>query len=81
MLKKNAQRLPTGRRHSEVLKKFATSLFIYAEPLAYNFLQENVPQALPSLRSIQNIVHSEYQTINEGDFRFNELAAYTYMTA
>ena len=46
----------------------------------YFFLQENLPQALPSVQSIQNIVHSEYKTINEGDFRFNELAAHI-MTA
>ena len=43
-----------------------TSLFIYA---AYDFLQKNV---MPSLRSVQRIVHSEYKTINEGQFRFDE---------
>ena len=73
---RNAQCLPKGRRHSEVLKKFATSLFIYAGPLAYNFLQENLPQALPCLRSIQQVVHSEYKTIHEGEFRFEELVAH-----
>ena len=31
---------------------------------------------MPSLRTVQRIVHSEYKTINEGQFRFNELAEY-----
>ena len=39
-------------------------------------MQENLPQALPSLRNTQNIVRSGYKTINEGKFRFNELAAH-----
>ena len=73
---KNAQCLPTGRRHSEILKKFSTSLLIYAGPLAYNFLHENLPQALPSLRTVQRIIHSEYNTISEGEFRFDELATH-----
>lgn len=73
---RNAQRLPRGRRHPEVLKKFCTSLLIYAGPLAYNFLQENLSQALPCLQTIQRIVHSEYKTIHEGEFRFEELVAH-----
>ena len=71
---KNAERLPSGRRHSEIIKKFATSLLIYAGPLAYDFLHENIPKALPSLRSIQRVICTEYQTIAEGNFRFKELA-------
>ena len=73
---RNVSRLPHGRRHSEMLKKFATSLFIYARSLAYDFLQKNLSQVMPSLRSVQRIVHSEYKTINEGQFRFDELAEY-----
>ena len=37
----------------DILKKFATSLLVYAGPLAYDCLYENLPKALPSLRSIQ----------------------------
>ena len=58
------------------MKKFATSLFIYAGSLAYDFLQKNLSKVMPSLRSVQRIVHSEYKTINEGQFRFDELAEY-----
>ena len=56
---KNAERLPHGRRHPEVLKKFSIALFIYAGPVAYEFLQQNLPQALPSLPTIRRIVHSQ----------------------
>ena len=32
-----------------------------------------MPQALPSLRSVQRSVHNEYLIIHEGQFRFDEL--------
>ena len=47
------------------MKKFATSLLIYAGPLAYNFLQQNMPEALPCIRTIQNLIYSEYHPIQE----------------
>ena len=37
---KNAERVPEGRIHLEIIKKFATSLFIYIGPLAYHFTAE-----------------------------------------
>ena len=70
---RNATALPQVKRHTEVLKKFATALFIYAEPLAYNFLQKYLHQALPSLRTVQRIVHASYDTLNEGEFCFDGL--------
>jgi len=71
---KNACKYPTQRRHSELLKKFATALFIYSGPLCYEFIHQNMPHALPSLRSVQKIIHSQYKTMDEGRFRFNDLA-------
>lgn len=73
---KNAHRLPHGQRHPEVLKKFSTSLFIYAGPLAYDFLQRNLSHALPSLRTVQRLVQSQYKTLHEGKFQFDELVAH-----
>ena len=32
-----------------------------------------MPQALPSIRTVQSVIHSEYKTISEGSFRFDEL--------
>ena len=71
---KNAVKAPKGRRHLEVIKKFAISLFIYTGPMAYKFLQQNITLALPSLRTIQSQIYSEYRVISEGEFRFDELS-------
>ena len=71
--KKNAGKNGTQRRHPAVLKQFATALFIYSGPLAYEFIYHNISGALPSLRTVQRAVHSEYKTIDEGDFRFDDL--------
>ena len=45
---RNALKVNTAMRHEEVIKKFATSLFIYCGPMAYNFLHQNLHGALPS---------------------------------
>ena len=70
---KNVQKMPKQRRHNELLKKFATSLLIFAGPLSYEFVHQNMPEALPSLRSVQRIVLNDYQPFHEGEFRFDEL--------
>lgn len=70
---KNAIVLPNRKRHEEVLKKFATSLFIYCGPLSYEFLHRNMSNALPSLRTVQRIVSDKYNALQEGKFRFDEL--------
>ena len=59
---KNASIYPSQRRHTEILKKFSTALFIYCGPLAYEFLHQNMCQALPSLRTVQRIIHAQYKT-------------------
>ena len=69
----NSLELPKQRRHDFVIKKFATSLLIFAGPLAYKFLHRNMPVALPCLRTVQRIVFEEYCCITEGEFRFDEL--------
>ena len=73
---RNANVLPYRKRHPDILKKFATALFIYAGPLAYDFLQQNLHQALPSLRTIQRVVHAHYKTINEGEFDYDGLVCH-----
>ena len=70
---KNHNKCPTHRRHSAILKKFATVLFILAGPMAYELIQQNMPEALPSIRTIQSTIYLEYKTISEGSFRFDEL--------
>jgi hypothetical protein len=69
----NSKKYSTQRTHPEILKKFATSLFIYAGPLAYEFIQQNMAEALPSLRTVQTAIRMEYKTLKEGSFRFDDL--------
>ena len=49
----NTGKIPTQRRHDTIIKKFATALYIFAGPMAYDFIHKNLPQALPSLRTVQ----------------------------
>ena len=71
---RNVGKVPTQRHHPTVLKKFSTALFIYSGPLAYEFIQQNMPEALPSVRTVQTAIHAKYKTIDEGCFRFDDLA-------
>ena len=70
---KNVGKFKTQQRHPEILKKFSTVLFILAGPLAYELIQQNMPEALPCVRTVQSAIHSEYETMHEGVFRFDEL--------
>ena len=70
---KNSRKLPKQRRHNFVMNKFATSLLIFAGPLAYRFLHSNMPIAIPSLRTVQKILFEDYTCITEGEFRFDDL--------
>ena len=72
----NYCKFPTCQRCSTTIKKFATALFLYSGPLAYEFLQQNIPQALPCTRTIQGAIYAEYNRIDEGSFRFDELQAH-----
>ena len=41
--------------------------------MAYTFFCQNLPEALPCLRTVQRMINSEYCNINEGEFRFDDL--------
>lgn len=70
---RNMGKIPTQRRHGSNVKKFATSLYIFSGSTAYEFLQQNLPHALPSLKTVQNIVNSCYSHIEEGQFQFEKI--------
>ena len=72
----NSAKQPKQRRHPEILKKFAVLLFIYAGPLAYEFIHSNMAEAIPSLSTVKHIVHNYYCHIGEGEFRFDSLSSY-----
>lgn len=61
------------RRHRLTLKKFGTLLYIYAGSMAYECIHRNMAEALPSLRTVQSLVYSQYSKIEEGVFRFDAL--------
>ena len=62
-----------GKRHDTIINQFATAIYILAGPLAYEFIYANLQCALPSLRSGETMVQSQYSHINEGVIRFDEL--------
>ena len=70
---KNVGKTNSQKRHSLVLKKFSTLLLINAGSMAYEFIHKNMPEALPSLRTVQSIIYKEYEHIREGQFRLDEL--------
>ena len=41
--------------------------------MAYNMIQKNMEDALPSLRTVQRTIHSEYHPLSEGQFQFDGL--------
>ena len=57
----------------KLLKNFACSLLLYAGPMGYNFIHKNMSVAIPSLRTIQRVLHTDYCMLSEGEFRFDEL--------
>jgi len=62
--------------NTQIIKKFATALFIYCSPLSYEFIHQNMHEALSSLRTVQRIIHAEYKTLDEGMLRFDDLSRY-----
>ena len=70
-IKTNSGKNPKQRRHDENIKKFSTALYILCGSMAYEFIHKNLPQAMPSVRTIQSTIHSQYTHIEEGEFRFD----------
>ena len=69
----NKSHYPTHRRHPSIHKNLQPLFFILAGPMAYELIPQNMPQGLPSIRTVQSAIHSEYTIIPEGYFRFDEL--------
>ena len=70
----NVNQVPKRRRHSEVMKKFAISLLFTAGSLAYELVHKNMPEAFPSLRTVQKEVNKKYCSMVEGEFQFDMLS-------
>ena len=39
--------------------------------MAYNLIQKNMEDALPSLRTVQRMIRSEYYPLSEAQFQFD----------
>ena len=59
---KNHDKCPTHRRHPSIVKKL-TVLFILAGPMAYELIQQNIPEALPSIRTVQSAIYLIYTKV------------------
>ena len=44
--------------------------------MAYSFVQQNMPAALPCLRTVQESIHAEYHPLSEKQFQFDDLFGY-----
>jgi len=73
----NCSHLPHSRRHSEVVKKFSLSLLLRAGSTGYQLLHKNMPEALPSLSTVQQEAAKQYNPLSEGEFVFDQLSVHT----
>ena len=74
--KNNCSSLPTGRRHNEIIKKFSLSLWLMVGPSAYKLVHANMPEALPSLSTVERDAKKRYTVPSEGEFQFDKLVAH-----
>ena len=70
---KNCSASPKGRRHNEIIKKFSLSLFLTIGPSAYELLHINMPEAIPSLSTVEREANRRYSPLGEGKFIFDKL--------
>ena len=73
---KNCSASPKGRRHNEIIKKFSLSLFLTIGPSAYELLHINMPEAIPSLSTVEREANRRYSPLGEGKFIFDKLLAH-----
>ena len=73
---KNSSALPKGRRHNEIMKKFSLSLLLTVGSSAYELLHINMPEAFPSLSTVEREANRRYSPQAEGEFTFDKLLAH-----
>ena len=72
----NYSHLPHSRRHSEVIKKFSLSLLLRTGSTGYKLLHKNMPEALPSLSTVQREATERFNPLSEGEFAFDQLSVH-----
>ena len=73
---KNCSASLKGRRHNEIIKKFSLSLFLTIGPSPYELLHVNMPEAIPSLSTVEREANRRYSLLGEGQFIFDKLLAH-----
>lgn len=60
-----------GYRYENVVRQFATSLYILGRRTAYELLRLNIPGLLPSIQIIQSFISASDSHLSEGLFNFD----------
>jgi hypothetical protein len=60
-------------RYTESIKNFATCLYILGGKQSYEFIRLNLPGAIPSLKTIGDLINKSNMTLNEAEFKFESL--------
>ena len=72
----NCSLVPKARRHNEIVKSYSLSLLVMIGPSAYKLIHANMPEAFPSLSTVEREASKRYHPLKEGEFLFDKLAAH-----
>jgi len=72
----NCRLVPKARRHNEIVKSYSLSLLVMVGPSSYNLIHANMPEAFPSLSTVEREASKCYHPLKEGEFLFDKLAAH-----
>lgn len=65
-----------GYRYDQVVRQFATSLYILGGRTAYEFIRLNIPGFLPSIQTIQSFINASANYTTEGHFNYDDIQDY-----
>lgn len=68
--------MPKARRHNEIVISYSLSLLVMIGPSAYKLIHANMPEAFPSLSTMEREASKRYHPLKEGEFLFDKLAAH-----
>jgi len=72
----NCRLVPKARRHNEIVKSYSLSLLVMVGPSSYKLIHANMPEAFPSLSTVEREASKRYHPLKEGEFLFDKLAAH-----
>ena len=72
----NCRLVPQARRHNEIVKSYSLSLLVMVGQSSYKLIHANMPEAFPSLSTVEREASKHYHPLKEGEFLFDKLAAH-----